>query len=133
MNKQQALEALLAKCRTWEERGREVKSARDAGVRLALKKELEWLVLRGDARYASEDKHHLISIGAAALYLLADEVEVVTGRTLDEWLAAKGKDLPDMPGYKDMWSGSNPQPVNGRMGGPGYNSAGTASGTVGGC
>jgi hypothetical protein len=85
--KQEALELLLRKCRGWEAPHEEVRATDPADVKAQARQ--AWSVIRSHDP-ADEEAHReaWAAIGAAALYLLTDEVTVVEGRTLDEWLAS---------------------------------------------
>ncbi len=74
MNKQEALEALLAKCRGWEQAGAEVPRAAPERVLQEMNEAMDRLVI---TREAADQQAQLTIIGAAALYLLRDEVQVV--------------------------------------------------------
>lgn len=82
MNKQEALERMLEECRKWE----------GARPEKAVPKGEAWgalveLVAASDAAaYPDLPPEVLGLIGGAALYLLVDETERVSGRSLDEWL-----------------------------------------------
>lgn len=91
MNKQQALEALLVRCRTYEEGNREVAATAHEKVLEQLMENVRNLdvvvAMPPSARRTAKLRVMLEQVGAKALYLLVDEVEVVAGRSLDEWLA----------------------------------------------
>lgn len=125
MNKQEALVALLVKMREWEQPHEEVREA-DPGMVLEQMQE----AFR-DMDYAvgtREGVEFLTTIGAAALYLLVDEVTVVAGRSLEEWLADRepaipfvSAGMPVLPEYADPRiqhppGRSAPQPINGTIG-----------------
>lgn len=123
MNKQEALEALLTKARQWEHPHEEVRWVdvgtvfQDLSATVQLIDRMVAMPLSSRPEDYSEELKRLLTVaGAAALYLLADEVELVQGRSLEKWLAAKGEGIPQMPGYARMHPGSNPQPVNGTIG-----------------
>lgn len=92
MNKQQALEALLEVCRKQERPDQEVAvvpHAQTIQELVSLVGDLDVILrtpvsVRRDARL----RQTLAALGGRALYLLVDEVELVQGRELDEWLAA---------------------------------------------
>lgn len=115
MNKQQALEALLTKMRQWEQPQEETRAVHEGEVMAELKAEA--------SRMQSVDRTALIAIGAAALYLLTDEVTVVAGRSLDEWLAEPGnregmamvKKLGGALVAAGYTGPANPQPINGSI------------------
>jgi hypothetical protein len=117
VNKQQGLEALLVKMREWEHPDKEVRDTRNtASVLAALDRNIARL---NDLREAEEFGVNvnspdvdsaLITIGAAALSLLVDEVKVVTGRSLEEWLA-DNRDRVGNGGRSKLRR--RPQPVNG--------------------
>lgn len=92
MNKQEALEALLTKCRQWEQRGAEVPATSHPRVQEALNRNVDRLrdMLTPDSGVAYREGEFgaaLITIGAAALFLLIDDWSVVEGKDLDAWLA----------------------------------------------
>lgn len=118
MNKTEALVALLEKMRQWEEPASVGDAAAELGAALvALDRNFYRL------KDLSEDEHTpvgpeqgaaLICIGAAALYLLVDETEAVTGQSLDEWLAYGPKaPEPERPGSPRV--PPSLRPVNGGM------------------
>ena len=89
VNKQQALEAILRKVRGWEEPSAEVRHQDESYVLTQLRQRTEWLVRRRQYRSGdAAEKRELVAIAAAALYLLVDEVTLVEGRTLEEWLSS---------------------------------------------
>lgn len=114
MNKQQALVGALEKMRGWESPVTEEQVQHDVYVFTVMREGVEWLAKRsrlqvdttGDADAVAQDM--LMRVAGAALYLLVDELEIVEGRTLDEWLAGGG-------GEKLMRYIISP-PVNGEMG-----------------
>lgn len=132
MNKQEALEALLTKMRDWEQPYEEVKSATPGVVTDSLRRNYARLMdLREAEMYGggvddAEFQAALICLGAAALYLLVDEVEVVTSRPLKEWLAEpvspRTPPVASRPQYPRVHRGTEPPnapmyPTNGIIGG----------------
>jgi hypothetical protein len=114
MNKQEALEGILVKCREWEQRTEEVKAVHGTQVADVMHRNVMRLLDMREAEVAgvklddAEFKAALFCVAAAALYLLVDEVEVVQGRSLEEWLGAPVGPLRGSP--------ANPKPVNGVIG-----------------
>lgn len=121
MNKQEALEGILVKCREWEQRTEEVKAVHGTQVADVMHRNVMRLLDMREAEVAgaklddAEFKAALFCVGAAALYLLVDEVEVVEGRSLEEWLA-NNADRSGTGGRMHLPSGRpqvhlSPQPV----------------------
>lgn len=79
MNKQEALEALLAACRAQEGRAQD-----DLWARL--------IRTSREAASGPEGRQNeaLVALGGVVLALLVDEVEPVVGRDLDDWLCGEG-------------------------------------------
>ena len=113
MNKQQALEEILTECRRHERPD----GHKDVGSLRALA-ELVQL-----AQYINEEslaesginervRQMLAELGGWVLYLLANEVELVVGVDLDEWLAQRG---PSGSGGSSELPKREPVPVNGAM------------------
>jgi hypothetical protein len=90
VNKQEALEVVLRKMRGWEEPHEEVKAREDRYVYREMTHALDaFSGMAGMNWQTPGAREYLKTIAAAALYMMVDEVEVVEGRTLDEWLASK--------------------------------------------
>lgn len=116
MNKQEVLEALLIEARRYEASTEEVRTWPQADIENALLEQMRDLdhiiaalrttdTARGRAQY----RQRLVRVAGAALALLVDEVEVVTGRSLDEWLAARE---PKQSGVGGVVVHVNPAPVS---------------------
>lgn len=118
MNKQQALEALLEVCRKQEEPGREVARVPHEEALLSLleaARNLDVLVASpGSRRRTAGIRETLKLLGGLALYLLVDEVEVVEGRALEEWLNEGGADFDKRP-MAERNGFAEPKPVNGSI------------------
>lgn len=84
MNKQEALVAILAECRTYEAGHEEVRREDPEVVLRGMLRMAELAQQTPDQEGAREMVLH---VAGAALYLLVDEVEIVAGRALDAWLA----------------------------------------------
>lgn len=110
MNKQEALEALLTKEREWEAETEEVRATPPGLVLEVLHASTMRLMDMREAEVPSLSDYRaaLIRAGAAALYLLVDEVEIVAGATLDAWLAEQ-----KLVGYR-LPSGVQPGPGGAR-------------------
>jgi hypothetical protein len=109
MNKQEALVALLEVVRKWERTDSEVRRD-DVEVRSVFSalgeaaRELETVLASVPSRRSSvQVRQRLITLGAAAVWLLVDEVEVVEGKALDEWLAEKAEPVA---GVREAVNGS---------------------------
>lgn len=103
MNKQEALEALLTKMREWEQPHDETKRVDDQTVFSDMSEAF------GKYPEAFDTQAYLIRIGAAALYLLVDEVTVVPGNSLPDYLDPA---VQHPPGRRSLF------PVNGDIGRP---------------
>jgi hypothetical protein len=101
--KQDALELILAKCRQWEERGAEVPARNPRWVVNQMRIVSTALagVVSPDGS-CPEQRDALVVLGAAALYLLRDEVDVLVPGQLTEdldtalarWTGEGGHDRP---------------------------------------
>jgi hypothetical protein len=110
MNKQEALAELLAVVRKWERTEAEVRRD-DVEVEAVFSavsnatRDLETLLRSKPSRRSSAQvRQRLLTLGAAAVWLLVDEVEVVEGKALDVWLAEKAEPVAGVR-----------EPVNGSM------------------
>jgi hypothetical protein len=112
MNKQDALVALLTMARQWETASGNPKADDEQVLGVLSRNYVRLLDLTEGGK---DDRAELIAIAAAALYLLVDEVEVVEGRSLEEWLA----DNRDRVGNGERSKlRTRPQPINGAITGP---------------
>lgn len=120
MNKQEALVALLARCRKYEEKDGEVARVAHEQVLTELLDEVRALdLVEGmppSARRTAKLRLLLEQIGSKALYLLVDEVEVVAGRSLDEWLVDQGPQyVSNASGISIVHGPASPAAINGAM------------------
>lgn len=125
MNKQEALVAALEKMRGWEEAGEEVQRQPDEYVYTMMVETVEWLAARHKYRtVVVPDKaaqEALARVAAAALYLLVDEIDVVAGRTLEQWLAETARTDPANSDVIVMSPGTvGAGPLSGLAGGSTY-------------
>jgi hypothetical protein len=88
VNKQQALEAILRKVRGWEEAFAEVRAVHPDLVFGQLRNQVLSMTPSLGTRPYTKNQEALLITAAAALYLMVDEVTVVEGRRLEEWLAS---------------------------------------------
>lgn len=116
--KQEALERLLQRVRRWEQPHEEVKLASHQQVFEEL---MEVVGLYAEDEGTDDAEAYLVTIAAAAVYLLIDEVTVVEGRSLEEWLKVQEDyRLPGLSGpvTQQMRQPVNdPTPINGAIGG----------------
>lgn len=97
MNKQEALEAILEQCRKYEQAHEEV---RRADPEVVLRGLLRMARLAHGAQDNSDEagmREMVLGVAGAALYLLVDRVEIVSGRTLEAWLAEQ-----KLTGYRSV-------------------------------
>jgi len=125
MNKQQALEALLCRVRSWEQPHEEVR-ATEAGVvfreLFRAVERVDQLVATPRSRrqpsYSKEMESLLKTAGAAALYLLVDEVDVVEvpqggfdPRPMAERNGYAPRELRGQAGLLPVLGAANPSPI----------------------
>lgn len=116
VNKQEALEAVLAAVRQWEAPTEEVRAVEGEQVLRELVSaagDIDSLVdMTPTANIEEQIWSRLVTVGAAAVWLLTDEVEIVAGKSLDEWLAGGA----GVSGLVDAATGRWPVVLNGTMG-----------------
>lgn len=120
MNKQEALEAVLRKVRAWEEPGNEVRATDPVAVGeelLASARAIDLLVAQAESEDADEAfdivvfGEHLLTVAAAAVYLLVDEVTVVEPLSPSHPLTAGPAAIPATVTINP--ASYDPTPVNG--------------------
>jgi hypothetical protein len=126
VNKQEALEAILTNARRYEHSHEEVRKWSSGEIEDALleaARDLDRLVARRRSdgpfprgelvRLGAQFRDRLTRLAGAALELLIDEVEVVEGRALEEWLGASGDFHQSFGETYGSASRPEPTPVNG--------------------